>query len=131
MHGLAQFSESIFASLNLEGAVDHLGLGQSPTGRECFLLIDGMGLELLRKYSRTYPVFGELIAQGELASHFPSTTAVNISSVGTGVLPGVHGMLGYTVRVPRSGTPGRILNSLKWDERFSNQRSSLQINDFS
>jgi hypothetical protein len=117
MHGLAQFSESIFASLELDGAVDHLGLGASPAGRECFLLIDGMGLELLRKYSRAYPVFTDLIAQGELASHFPSTTAVNISSVGTGVMPGIHGMLGYTVRVPRSGTPGRILNSLKWDDR--------------
>jgi hypothetical protein len=117
MRDLAHFSESIFASLHLEDAVDHLGVGESPTGRECFLLIDGMGLELLRQYSRSYPVFADLIAQGELASHFPSTTAVNISSVGTGVLPGVHGMLGYTVRVPRSGTPGRILNSLKWDDR--------------
>jgi hypothetical protein len=27
----------------------------------------------------------------------------------------VHGMLGYTVQVPRSG--GRLLNALKWDER--------------
>jgi predicted AlkP superfamily pyrophosphatase or phosphodiesterase len=26
-------------------------------------------------------------------------------------------MLGYTVRVPRSGEPGRLLNALKWDER--------------
>jgi predicted AlkP superfamily pyrophosphatase or phosphodiesterase len=26
-------------------------------------------------------------------------------------------MLGYTVRVPNSGTPGRLLNALKWDER--------------
>jgi hypothetical protein len=30
-------------------------------------------------------------------------------------MPGSHGMLGYTVRVPRSG--GRLLNALKWDER--------------
>ena len=27
-------------------------------------------------------------------------------------------MLGYTVRVPRSGNPGRLLNALKWDERI-------------
>ncbi len=26
-------------------------------------------------------------------------------------------MLGYTVRVPHSGTPGRLLNALKWDDR--------------
>jgi hypothetical protein len=30
-------------------------------------------------------------------------------------MPGAHGMLGYTVQVPRSG--GRLLNALKWDER--------------
>jgi hypothetical protein len=30
-------------------------------------------------------------------------------------MPGSHGMLGYTVQVPRSG--GRLLNALKWDER--------------
>ena len=33
----------------------------------------------------------------------------------TGEMPGTHGMLGYTVQVPRSG--GRVLNTLKWDER--------------
>lgn len=26
-------------------------------------------------------------------------------------------MVGYTVRVPRSGEPGRLLNALRWDER--------------
>jgi hypothetical protein len=48
-------------------------------------------------------------------TNFPSTTATSLSTLGTGVLPGVHGMLGYTVRVPRSDN--RLLNALKWDER--------------
>jgi len=55
--------------------------------------------------------------RSELNSHFPSTTVTNLTSLGTGELPGVHGMLGYTVRVPNSGTPGRLLNALKWDDR--------------
>ena len=46
---------------------------------------------------------------------FPSTTATSLATLTTGELPGVHGMLGYTVQVPRSG--GRLLNALKWDER--------------
>jgi len=46
---------------------------------------------------------------------FPSTTATSLATLTTGAMPGAHGMLGYTVQVPRSG--GRILNSLKWDER--------------
>ena len=114
---LAQLSQSIFASLGLEGATDSLNIGQTPFGRECFLLVDGMGAEVIEKYAEQFPIFGEFSSPHQLSAHFPSTTATNISSVGTGVFPGVHGMLGYTVRVPRSGTPGRLLNSLKWDER--------------
>jgi predicted AlkP superfamily pyrophosphatase or phosphodiesterase len=38
-----------------------------------------------------------------------------LATLTTGVMPGAHGMMGYTVRVPRSS--GRVLNSLKWDER--------------
>ena len=116
-NGLAQLSNSIFASLGLSGISDDLGIGESPTGRECFVLIDGMGQEAIAQYASYFPIFNSFINKPALSSYFPSTTAVSLSSVGTGVLPGTHGMLGYTVRVPRSGEPGRLLNSLKWDER--------------
>lgn len=53
----------------------------------------------------------------ELVTSFPSTTATSLASIGTGLLSGEHGMLGYTVRVPHSGMPGRLLNALKWDFR--------------
>ena len=114
---LAALSNSIFASLGVAGTNDDLGIGASSDGRECLLLIDGMGLEAIEKYGHEFPIFAQLRSWTNLNSHFPSTTATNISSLGTGVLPGVHGMLGYTVRVPRSGEPGRLLNSLKWDDR--------------
>jgi hypothetical protein len=52
---------------------------------------------------------------GFVQTSFPSTTATSLATLTTGELPGVHGMLGYTVQVPRSG--GRLLNALKWDER--------------
>jgi predicted AlkP superfamily pyrophosphatase or phosphodiesterase len=52
---------------------------------------------------------------GAVQTSFPSTTATSLATLTTGELPGVHGMLGYTVQVPRSG--GRLLNALKWDER--------------
>ena len=114
---LAALSNSIFASLNLVGASNDLNIEINPGSRECLLLIDGMGAELISEYGKQFPIFKELISFDNLDSHFPSTTATNLSSLGTGTLPGVHGMLGYTVRVPRSGEPGRLLNSLKWDER--------------
>lgn len=115
--GLAELSSSIFAALGLTGAEDFLEIGDSPSGRECFVLIDGMGQAAIDKYGSHFPVFAQFTSLPALSSYFPSTTAVSLSSIGTGVLPGVHGMLGYTVRVPRSGEPGRLLNSLKWDER--------------
>ena len=114
---LAALSNSIFASLQVSGATNDLDLEINPGARECLLLIDGMGAELLKQYGAAFPIFNELTVLPKLNSHFPSTTATNLSSLGTGTLPGIHGMLGYTVRVPRSGEPGRLLNSLKWDER--------------
>jgi predicted AlkP superfamily pyrophosphatase or phosphodiesterase len=114
---LSDLSNSIFAGLGVEGLEDPLNYGTSPVGRECLILIDGLGQGALETYGSEFPIFSQFKTQRSLQSHFPSTTATNISSLGTGVLPGVHGMLGYTVRVPRSGVPGRLLNSLKWDER--------------
>ena len=114
---LAALSNSIFSSLNVSGTANQLEIAENPGNRECLLLIDGMGAELIAQYGSQFPIFKELTSFPKLDSHFPSTTATNLSSLGTGTLPGVHGMLGYTVRVPRSGEPGRLLNSLKWDER--------------
>lgn len=76
-----------------------------------------MGLHLLDSFGGEFPVFASVLNTTELSSHFPSTTVTNLTSLGTGEMPGVHGMLGYTVRVPNSGNPGRLLNALKWDER--------------
>jgi hypothetical protein len=47
-----------------------------------------------------------------LTAGFPSTTAASLSSLGTGLPPGAHGMLGYRVRIP--GTD-RMINLLRWD----------------
>ena len=117
MSNLAGLSNSIFASLGLATAHNPLDIQPSTGQRECFVLIDGFGADALAKYGHEFPIFSEMQSLPSLTAHFPSTTATNLSSLGTGVLPGVHGMLGYTVRVPRSGEPGRLLNSLKWDER--------------
>lgn len=116
-YGLAQLSNSIFANLGLSDVSDELHIGASPSARECFVLIDGMGMDAIIRYPHLFPTLLQCVNHSPLSSYFPSTTAVSLSSIGTGVLPGVHGMLGYTVRVPRSGEPGRLLNSLKWDER--------------
>ena len=114
MH-LSQVTPSIFSSLGLESAVDHLAVGQSPMGRELLFLIDGFGFDTLATYADAMPTMSRMINHGLIHTAFPSTTATSLATLTTGVMPGAHGMLGYTVQVPRSG--GRLLNALKWDER--------------
>ena len=115
-YSLADLSQSVFHSLGLPNTHDPLALGESPHHRECILLVDGLGMNALENYS-ALPIMNQLKLIYELQSNFPSTTATSLATLGTGQLPGVHGMLGYTVRVPRSGEPGRLLNALRWDER--------------
>jgi len=112
---LVDLTPSIFASLGLEDLQERSQFGISPHGRECLLLIDGLGRDSLAKYADYAPTLSSMTQVEDIETAFPSTTATSLTTLMTGELPGVHGMLGYTVRVPRSG--GRILNSLKWDER--------------
>jgi hypothetical protein len=112
---LSQITPSIFSSLGLESAVDHLAVGQSPMGRELLFLIDGFGFDTLATYADAMPTMSRMFNHGCIQTAFPSTTATSLATLTTGQLPGAHGMLGYTVQVPRSG--GRLLNALKWDER--------------
>ena len=100
---LAALSNSVFASLGVAGAVDELAIGPSPMARECLVIIDGMGQESFLEYQNRHAIFSQSISHTTLNSHFPTTTTVNLTSLGTGVLPGVHGMLGYTIRVPKIG----------------------------
>jgi len=112
---LSQITPSIFSSLGLESAVDHLGVGISPNGRELLFLIDGFGINTFSQYAELMPTMSRMFNHGLIQTAFPSTTATSLATLTTGELPGAHGMLGYTVQVPRSG--GRLLNALKWDER--------------
>ncbi|MEO0016353.1 MAG: hypothetical protein RL589_834 [Actinomycetota bacterium] len=84
-------------------------------GRELLFLIDGFGFDTLSQYADVMPAMSRMFNHGLVQTSFPSTTATSLATLTTGELPGVHGMLGYTVQVPRSG--GRLLNALKWDER--------------
>src|SRR5882757_8482516 len=80
--------------------------GLQPVGRACMFLIDGMGSELILKHADAAPYLAALLQgvaqdigpQGSgriLTAGFPSTTSTSLSSIGTGLPPGAHGMLGY------------------------------------
>ncbi len=110
---LPDLAGSLLASLGVDGEPDPLRL--PPTTRACLLIVDGLGWELLREHPAAAPFLSELTTTGRaLTAGFPATTVTSLSSLGTGLTPGQHGMLGYQVAVP--GT-GRLLNGLRWDDR--------------
>lgn len=77
------------------------------------MLVDGLGLELLRQHPHDAPFLNSLTGESGTAG-VPSTTATSLTSLGTALTPGQHGLVGFTARVP--GTD-RLLNHLFWDKR--------------
>ncbi|MEZ5095231.1 MAG: alkaline phosphatase family protein [Nocardioides sp.] len=78
-------------------------------------LVDGLGSELLRREAAAAPYLAGLLAdQRPGTAGVPSTTATSLTSLGTALPPGAHGLVGFTSRVP--GTD-RLLNALAWDRR--------------
>jgi hypothetical protein len=113
-YGAAALSDLLPAVLAALGVPDEPNvLGLEPTRRACVLLMDGLGWDLLRTYRDQAPYLASLLDTGRaLTAGYPATTATSLGSVGTGLPPGGHGLLGYQVAVP--GT-GRLMNSLRWD----------------
>jgi hypothetical protein len=92
-----------------EGALD---LPEAPA--YVVLLIDGLGARLLERYPDEAPYLSSLMAtQQPGTAGVPTTTATSLSSFGTGLPPGAHGLVGFTSRIP--GTD-RLLNALFWDK---------------
>ncbi len=77
-------------------------------------LIDGLGYELLRDHPDEAPFLHSLLAGQEPATvGVPSTTATSLTSLGTALTPGTHGVVGFTSRIP--GTD-ELLNALLWNK---------------
>ena len=107
---LADLSASLLASMTGDVGANVLGLPEA--GRVCLLIVDGLGLEQLRGHQAAAPLLAELAFNSRpLTAGFPSTTVTSFGSLGTGLTPGEHGMLGYQVAIPGEG---KLLNGLRW-----------------
>lgn len=107
---------SVGAALGVDGlGVDGAGntLGLPEASRYVVFLVDGLGLDLLRQHAEVAPFLSSLTNVEDVVCGVPSTTVTSLTSLGTGLRGGQHGMVGYTSRVPETG---RRLNSLKWDQ---------------
>ena len=84
-----------------------------PARRYVIFLVDGLGHRLLATHAEHAPYLHAQLREPGLAG-VPSTTATSITSLGTALTPGQHGLVGYTSRIP--GTD-RLLNALVWDKQ--------------
>ncbi len=107
---------SLLAALGARGHTDVLGLPD----RDAYvlLLVDGLGWEALRAAPASAPFLASLPGRA-ITAPVPSTTATSITSLGTGLPPGRHGVVGYTSRIPGRAT---LLNALDWDPTVDPER---------
>ncbi len=96
------------------GAEGPAGLQLPEASHYVVFLVDGMGYELLRDHPAEAPYLHSLIDGSEPATvGVPSTTATSLTSLGTALAPGSHGVVGFTSRIP--GTD-QLLNALSWNK---------------
>jgi hypothetical protein len=102
--------------------VDPLGLTAVLDGvrRVAVLLVDGLGADLLRAHAGLAPTLADLTGPaGDVSAPCPSTTPVSLATLGTGVPPGSHGVLGFVTVVPGGSGPtgeDRTLNHVQWGD---------------
>jgi len=108
VRSLGELLPSLLSALGLRGFANSLAL--EPAARACLLLVDGLGWELLRANRASAP-FLNSIAGEPLTAGFPATTAASLSSLATGLPPGEHGLVGYTMALPGYD---RAFNTLTW-----------------
>jgi hypothetical protein len=107
---LSDLMPSLLTALDVPGFANWLGF--EPVSRVCLLMVDGLGWELLRAGRRHAPFLNELAERSEpLTAGFPATTAASLGSLGTGLPPSGHGLVGYTMALPGES---RAFNCLRW-----------------
>jgi hypothetical protein len=90
------------------------GLELPEAGSDVLVLVDGLGYELLRDHADAAPYLAGLLDGTPPATvGVPSTTATSLTSLGTGLPAGAHGVVGFTSRIP--GTE-KLLNALMWSK---------------
>ncbi|MEV0619230.1 nucleotide pyrophosphatase/phosphodiesterase family protein [Nonomuraea sp. NPDC050404] len=104
---LADLPGSLLAALGMR---ETNTLALEAADRICLFLVDGLGAELLSAHPEAAPFLSGM-ASRTLTAGFPATTVTSLCTLGTGLTPGEHGMVGLMLAVP--GT-GHLFNCLRW-----------------
>ncbi len=93
-----------------------------PARATALLLVDGLGSELLRAHPDDAPFLTAMTDAGPLTVGFPSSTAISLASLGTGLPPGGHGLLGTSLRL----TDEVVMDTLRWTEHGTHGKVDLR-----
>lgn len=121
---LADVGVSLLASIGVPSMTNVLCLPQAR--KACLLLIDGMGWELLRHYAEHAPFLASLTTEGPITAGFPTTTATSLTSLGTSLPPGMHGIVGYTFILD----DGELFSPLAWRQYGTSEAADLDPTKF-
>lgn len=103
---------AVAAALGVDAGLAPSSLAFPAAQKYVVFLIDGLGYELLRDHPEEAPFLHALLTEDTVATvGVPSTTATSLTSLGTALTPGTHGVVGFTSRIP--GTD-HLLNALLW-----------------
>ena len=95
--GLGDVMTSAAAAVGVPDCHDTLGVGETDCAVVC--LVDGLGASAIEDHREIFPSL--LDAEGGwVEAPFPSTTATGLVTLGTGLHPGRHGMLGASFLLP-------------------------------
>ncbi|MFI9380409.1 alkaline phosphatase family protein [Kutzneria sp. NPDC052558] len=115
---LCEVTPSLLAALGVPGFDNVLGVERTPAAS--LLLIDGLGWELLGEFAEDAPFLAARMAGEEpLTAGFPSTTATSVSTFGTGMPSGEHGIVGTSFAAPQ------LLHALPWRVNGADARETL------
>jgi hypothetical protein len=106
---------AVARALGVDAGLPPTSLTLPEAGKYVVFLVDGLGFELLRDHEEQAPYLHSLLDGQEPATvGVPSTTATSLTSLGTALMPGTHGVVGFTSRIP--GT-NELLNALSWSKK--------------
>jgi hypothetical protein len=111
-HGGGSLADVLPAVLTAMGEKgERPGPALPPSDRVVVALVDGLGMSALRAHPAEAPFLTSLLtAPGSrrITTVFPSTTPIALTSLGTGLTPGEHGITGLILRLPT----GQLVNTL-------------------
>jgi hypothetical protein len=110
---LGEVLPALAKALGVDGGFPDTSLDLPGAPSYVLFLVDGLGFELLRDHADLAPFLHAHLGEPATVG-VPSTTATSLTSLGTGLTPGAHGVVGFTSRIP--GTD-KLLNALYWSSK--------------